>query len=69
MLDLQKKESSGRVLLVENSSVLIKHFLKIFEKTGYTPSITDNGIHAFERLMTEKFEVLVTNQFNRNNKA
>ena len=63
-LSLQKPASSGRVLLVESSKALIKHFIKIFEKAGFTPSITDNGLQAFERLMTEKFEVLVTNQFS-----
>lgn len=57
---LRTDTAKKRVLVVENDANLIKHFKKIFEEKGVNFSVVSSGIEAFNILLNEKYDLLVT---------
>jgi DNA-binding response OmpR family regulator len=57
---LRSDTSKKRVLIVENDEKLIGHFKEIFEKRKISYSVVSSGIEAFNRLLNEKYDLLLT---------
>lgn len=59
--DVEKHiEYKGRVLVVEGTTTMANIIKKGLSSTGYDCTLTKNGLAAFNRLVTEKFDVLIT---------
>jgi len=50
----------GRVLVVEGTTTMANIIKKGLSQSGYDCTLTKNGLAAFNRLITEKFDVLIT---------
>ncbi|OIQ20570.1 MAG: hypothetical protein BM556_01125 [Bacteriovorax sp. MedPE-SWde] len=57
---VRTKDQKKRVLVVENDEKLIGHFKSIFDKKEISFSIVSTGVEAFNRLLNEKFDLLIT---------
>jgi CheY-like chemotaxis protein len=53
-------EYKGRVLIVEGTTTMANIIKKGLSMSGYDCTLTKNGLAAFNRLITEKFDILVT---------
>jgi len=57
---LRTDKAKKRVLIVENDDKLIGHFKELFEKKGVNYSVVSSGIEAFNILLNEKYDLLIT---------
>ena len=57
---IKKNTEIKRVLLVEKDDGLVSHFKKLFKKYKISYSIVTSGKDAFNRLLDEQFDLLIT---------
>lgn len=55
-----KEHYAGRILIVDSSLAVATLLKKTFEDKGYDCSVAKNGMTAFNRLLTEKYDALFT---------
>jgi DNA-binding response OmpR family regulator len=55
-----EREGRHRVLVVERDDILISHYQNFYKKLNISCAVVSSGIEAFNRLLNEKFDSLVT---------
>lgn len=57
---ITQKQTKKRVLVVEKDPLLCDHLKSSFEQKNFSYSFVESGVEAFNRLLTEKYDLLIT---------